>query len=392
MKFTDKVSITDKRKRADGYLVVDAKTARTGIQRYLGSEVGKPELPFVDVYRSPEQVFAADAMASFVHRPVTNNHPPEAVTADNWTEYTVGHSSDEVARDGQFLRVPLMVADAKTISDIENGKNEISNGYTCDLEFVSGTTPDGLKYDAIQKNIRGNHIAIVQAGRAGKECRIGDGGSSQTWGLSPITKTQKKDSEKMSDALRNMMVDGFPVQVTDAGAIAIEKLTADRTKLQTDLSALQVQLDMAKKEKEEEIAKKDAAIEDAKSKILDQTGVDKLVADRVALESTAKLIHKDAKTTGVADHDLKKSVVLAKLGDDALKMADGKDESYLNAFVDARFATLAEDAVKNNDSFRDTVGGGKVNNSNANDAEKIRQEAFDNLVHFDQYGREKKEA
>jgi hypothetical protein len=355
VKFTDKVSIAGTRKRDDGYLVVDARTARTGIQRYLGSEVGKPELPFVDVYRPDDQVFDDASMASFAHRPVTNDHPPEAVTADNWTKYAVGQSSDEIRRDGQYVRIPLMVADAKTIRDIEAGKNEISNGYTCDLDFTAGVTPDGVKYDAMQTNIRGNHIAIVKAGRAGKECRIGDGGSVQTWGLSPIT-TQTKDSKM--DNLRNMMVDGLPVQTTDAGAIAIEKLTADRTKLTADLAALQTQLDAAKKEKEEEVAKKDAAIEDAKSKILDQAGIDKLVADRVALESVAKAIHKDVKTTGVNDNDLKKSVVLAKLGDDALKTADGKDETYVTAFVDARFATLAEDAAKNNDQFRDTVAGG----------------------------------
>ena len=390
MKFTDKVSIAGTRKREDGYLVVDARIARTGVQRYLGSEVGKPELPFVDVYRPPEQVFATDAMSSFAHRPVTDDHPTEAVTADNWKQLAVGQTSDEIRKDDGFLRVPLMVADGDTIAKIESGKRELSAGYNCDLEFTSGKTPNGETYDAIQTNIRANHVAIVQAGRAGKECRIGDGGSAQTWGLSPITKPQTKDS--IMDNLRNMMVDGLPVQTTDAGAIAIDKLTADRTKLQADNAELQAQLDAAKKEKEEEIAKKDAAIEDAKSKILDQAGIDKLVADRVALESTAKAIHKDVKTTGVSDHDLKRSVVVAKLGDDALKMADGKDETYVNAFVDARFATLAEDAAKNKDQFRDTVANGGAPASNLNDAQAVRQQAFDNLVHFDQTGHDRKEA
>lgn len=389
MKFTDKVSITGTRKRDDGYLVVDARIARTGIQRYLGSEVGKPNLPFVDVYRPPEQVFAADAMASFAHRPVTDDHPTQAVTADNWKQLAVGQTSDEIRKDGDFLRVPLMVADADTIAKVETGKRELSAGYTCDLEFTAGVTPDGATYDAIQTNIRSNHVAIVQAGRAGKECRIGDGDSTQTWGLSPIT-TQTKDSSKM-DNLRNMMVDGLPVQTTDAGAIAIDKLTADRTKLQADLAASKEETAKAKKEKEEEVAKKDAAIADAESKILDQAGIDKLVADRVALESTAKAIHKDVKTVGVADTDLKKAVVLAKLGDDALKMADGKDDTYVTAFVDARFATLAEDASKNNDQFRDAVAGGAPT-ANLNDAHAVRQAAFDNLVQFDQTGRDRKEA
>lgn len=387
-KFNDSVTIDGTRIRSDGYLVVDARTARTGVQRYLGSEVGKPDVPFVDVYRPPEQVFSTDSMVSFTHRPVTNDHPPEAVTADNWKKYAVGHSSGEVQRDGEFLRVPLMIADRATISEIENGKRELSNGYACDLDFTSGITPDGQKYDAIQTNIRGNHIAIVKAGRAGSQCRIGDGsGNNNGWsGVSPVT-VSTKDST-MSD--RNITVDGIPVATNDAGATVIEKLVADRAVLRDQLDAANKAMKKAEEEKEEALAKKDAAIEDAKSKILDQSAIDKLVADRVALESTAKAIHKDVKTAGVSDTDLKKAVVVAKLGDDALKMADGKDETYVRAFIDARFDTLAEDAAKNRDQFRDAIRSGGAVVTNLNDVAAQRQAAFDNLIKFDQTGRDEK--
>ncbi len=381
MNLTDTVLIAGTRKRDDGYLVVDAKVARTGIQRYLGSEVGRPELPFVDVYRPPEEVFSNDAMASFAHRPITDDHPVQPVTADNWKELARGQTSDEIRQEDKFLRVPLMVADAATISKIETGKRELSAGYTCDLKFTAGKTPEGETYDAVQTNIRANHIAVVQAGRAGKECRIGDG-SAQTWGLSPIT-TQTKDGSKMEN-LRNMMVDGLPVQVTDASEIAINKLIGDRAKLTTDLATLQAQFDAKMKENEEELAKKDAAIADANSKVLDQAGIDKLVADRVALETTAKALAPDLKTAGLSDHDVRKAVVVAKLGDDALKMADGKDEAYQNAFVDARYATLVEAAGKS-DQFRDAMNGVKPANV-ADDAIAARQAAFDSLVRFDQTG------
>lgn len=387
MKFTDTVSIAGTRKRDDGYLVVDARVARTGIQRYLGSEVGKPELPFVDVYRPPEEVFAADAMASFAHRPVTDDHPTQAVTADNWKELAVGQTSDEIRKDDGFLRVPLMVADGATIAKVETGKRELSAGYTCDLLFTPGTTPDGQTYDAVQTKIRSNHIAIVQAGRAGKECRIGDG-SAQIWGSSPVT-TQQKDSD-MSDALRNMLVDGFPVMVSDTTATVITKVVADRDAAIAANSTLQAQFAAKMKEKEEELAKKDAAIADAASKVLDQAGIDKLVSDRVALETAAKALAPDVKTAGMSDTDVRKAVVVAKLGDDALKMADGKDEAYQNAFVDARFATLVEAAGKT-DQFRDTMKGARPAHVHR-DAEKVRQAAFDNLVQFDRTGRDQKEA
>src|SRR5690606_37114050 len=121
----------------------------------------------------------------FAHRPVTNDHPDEPVTADNWKQFAVGQTADEIARDGQFIRVPLMVADAAAIKAIEDGKRELSAGYTCDLAFEAGQTASGEAYDAIQKNIRANHVAIVQRGRAGSEVRIGDGAGK--WGASPVT-------------------------------------------------------------------------------------------------------------------------------------------------------------------------------------------------------------
>ncbi|WP_437408618.1 DUF2213 domain-containing protein [Sinorhizobium meliloti] len=172
MKFTDLAPIAGTRRTADGYLVADVRTARTGIQVYAGHEVGKPELQVVKVYRPEDQVFDKASLGSYAHKPVTNDHPDVAVTADNWKALSVGQIGDEVARDGEFVRVPLVVMDGATIGDIEGGKRELSAGYTCDLAWEPGTTPEGETYDAIQKDIRINHVAIVQRGRAGSEARI----------------------------------------------------------------------------------------------------------------------------------------------------------------------------------------------------------------------------
>lgn len=384
MKFSDSVSVLGTHKRSDGYLIVDARIARTGVQRYLGSEVGKPELPFVDVYRSPDEVFSPDAMASFAHRPVTDDHPQEPVTSGNWKQLAVGQTSDEIRKEDGFLRVPLMIADGATIEKVESGKRELSAGYTCDLKFVPGTTASGETFDAVQTNIRSNHVAIVARGRAGSECRIGDD-AAQNWGVNPV-QTQQKDSE-MPETLRNMMVDGFPVMVTDTTATVITKLVDDRDKAIAETSRVQAQFDAKVKETEEELAKKDAAIADSKTKVLDQDAIDKLVADRVSLETVAKTIVPDVKTAGLSDHDVRKSVVLAKLGDESLKLADGKDEAYVTAFVDARFATLVE-AANTSDQFRDTMNNTKQPQRVTTDAITARQQAFDAMVHFDQHGQE----
>lgn len=376
MNFTDTVEIAGTRLRDDGYLVVDARVARTGVQRYLGVEVGKPDLDFVDVYRPESEVFADEAMASFAHRPVTDDHPSVAVTADNWKELSVGSTADEVARDKKFLRVPLMVADGEAIKKVQAGKRELSAGYSCDLKFEKGTTFDGKTYDAIQTNIRANHVAIVQRGRAGKECRIGDG-ETHNWGVAPITTADRKEAN-MPDNLRNVMVDGLSVQTTDQGAQAIDKLIADRDAANDKLAQQAKDHTEAMKAKDAELAKKDAELDDAKGKVLDQAAIDKLVADRASLESTAAKIAKDVKPAGLSDADLRKAVVQAKLGDAAI--AD-KPEAY----IDARFDILAEDAGKS-DQFRDTMKGGVQTNSN--DVLAARQAAFNDLMHYDQTGQE----
>ena len=91
----DSVVISGTRKTGDGYLVADAKVARAGIQEYLGTEIdpdgslGLRDKGIVRVYRPEDEVFSEDAMHSYAYRPVTNDHPSEAVTADNWKEVLV---------------------------------------------------------------------------------------------------------------------------------------------------------------------------------------------------------------------------------------------------------------------------------------------------------------
>lgn len=167
------------RRTGDGYLAASALSARTGIQLYRGAEVGKPHLDVVRVYRPPEEVFAKDAMHSFAWRPLTVDHPREAVTADNWKRLAVGQTGDEVARDGDAIRVPLVLMDAAAIRAVENGKRELSWGYTADLKWGDGKTPAGEAYDAIQTNIRANHLAVVAAARGGSALRIGDAAGDQ---------------------------------------------------------------------------------------------------------------------------------------------------------------------------------------------------------------------
>lgn len=368
MQFTDTAVVAGTRRRDDGYLVADARIARTGVQTYLGSEVGKPDMSTVRVYRPGSEVFSDATMKSAAHRPVTNDHPPEMVTSENWKKFAVGSTSDEITGEGIFIRVPLMVSDEATIKDIEAGKQELSAGYTCDLDFTAGITPTGEAYDAIQKDIRINHVAIVRAGRAGSKVRIGDAAS---WGVAPITTDHKPEEEKIM-TLKTVTVDGIPVEVTDQGATVIATLLQRLADANSKMSTADAAHLAAIAAKDADLAKKDAEIDALKAKVLSDADLDKRVQARADLVSVAKSIAKDLKTEGLADAAIRKAVVAAKLGDAAV--ADKAD-----AYIDARFDILVEDAKKAGtaDPFAAAVRDGLAN---ANDADKVVTDAYSQMV------------
>ncbi|PZU74992.1 MAG: hypothetical protein DI546_09460 [Rhizobium sp.] len=206
MHLQDKLTIDSKRRTRDGYLTVSAKVARAGnVQLYNGDEVGKPEMQVVRVYRPADEVFSNDTMQSFAHRPVTLGHPSQAVSSTNWKDVAKGWSDGEVVRDGDFVRVSMLLADAGTIQEIEDGTRELSMGYDCSLDFTAGVSPSGEAYDAIQRGIRSNHIAVVPKARGGSELRIGDSAN-------------RKDINMMTDAERQTMKDSVKGMTLDQAA------------------------------------------------------------------------------------------------------------------------------------------------------------------------------
>lgn len=335
MQFTDAVTVSGTRRTADGYLIAEAKSVRTGIQLYSGDEVGKPEMQVVRVYRPADQVFADASLQSFTHAPVTMNHPDEAVTSDNWKELAVGEVSTAAKKDGEWVHLPLILKDAKAISAVEDGKRELSAGYTCELVWGDGVTPDGQEFNATQTNIKINHLAIVDRARAGSQARIGDGAS---WGASPFTSDHNPKKETIM-TLKTVTVDGIPVEVTDQGAVVIATLQKRLDDANAKMSTADAAHLAAIAAKDAELAKKDAELDATKGKVLSDADLDKRVQDRADLIAVATVIAKDVKTTGLSDAAIRKAVVAAKLGDAAIA---GKADAY----IDARFDILAEDAKK----------------------------------------------
>lgn len=155
----------------EGYLVCfDVPIGRVGDQVY-----GVEELPDITpndageirINRPAEEVFAEESMRSFEGKPVVIEHPDVPVTPRNWRELSMGHAQN-VRRQGDLLLADLMITDADAAKLITSGTmREISCGY--DAEYEEQGPGAG-----VQRQITGNHIALVEHGRCGPRCAIQD--------------------------------------------------------------------------------------------------------------------------------------------------------------------------------------------------------------------------
>lgn len=149
------------RKTEWGFVIDSPIIARTGIQLY------KRDGKWIKEYRPPEEVFAKESLVTFEGAPITITHPSLPVSSKNAAGQVVGVILGTPWRDGDYLRANVVLHDQKAIDLVESGQmRELSVGYSLNTTG-SGMTPDGIKYDAKQINIRCNHLAIVPKGRAG---------------------------------------------------------------------------------------------------------------------------------------------------------------------------------------------------------------------------------
>lgn len=162
----------------EGFLLCQhVPIARIGVLYYGPGET--PIAPgregIVRIIRGPDELFAAEAVASFVGKPVIDEHPRGygngKVTPDNWKKLPIiGHILACSPGQGEwqdFLMADLLITDAAAISAIRNGKRQVSCGYEADYE----ETGPG---EGRQRHIIANHVALTQKGRCGPRCSIGD--------------------------------------------------------------------------------------------------------------------------------------------------------------------------------------------------------------------------
>lgn len=375
----------------EGYLVCkDVPIGRIGWMDYYGQEIPagfeEPTGKLCKVYRSPEELFSEATMASFEGKPVTNTHPSANLDVSTAPMIERGHAQN-VRRDGDFLIADLHIKDAGLISEVQNNlKRETSSGYNCSWVPIS----DG-KYE--QREIVGNHVAIVPSGRAGPKVAIHDSkpkieGSKKM----KITKNilaalgfkhyaqdaEPEDIAKAMDAMKEDDVQKEPEkkepekkEVKDDAPDNQAQENAEFKKLADEIKALKDEIAELKKGKEEKKETADSVM-DAVEKELEG---DKEVKDEYPDEAAAKKKEGEEKAAKeskkpAADAALKKFVqdmkpIIMAIPDETTRLAAAK-----------KFSASVRDSRSVGDSYADIISTVAGNKKAAMDAATTQKQSM----------------
>lgn len=152
--------------------------SKANVCPYFGREIPGADKLGLDpekiyyLWRHPDEL--KKAVATFNNIPLLSIHTPD-FPGDPPREYRVGVTHSNADFDGTYLTNGLSVWDNSAIAGIETEEQEeLSSSYQYVADMTPGTTPNGEVYDGIMREIIGNHVALVETGRAGSDVLVAD--------------------------------------------------------------------------------------------------------------------------------------------------------------------------------------------------------------------------
>jgi len=329
----------------EGYLRAWATIARTGVQQYTDADGSIRR-----EYRPEAEVASPISLASFAGKAITLEHPSVLLDSSNTKDYQIGFTSTEVVYDNGFVRAVMTITDKDAIERIMRGDaKEVSAGYRVNYEAIPGVTDGGENYDGIQKDISGNHIAVVRRGRAGPQVKLH---LDRLDAADPSLFTPIEEPSMTA----KVNFDGAEFEVTESVALAITKERDDAKMSYADMkkkydgmmaeaSKMKEEMDAMHKEMKGKVdaaeGRADALTEEVDSlkgelSEAQKTNVDSLVEERIALIDKARpSLDAAFDFTGKTAREIMETSIKAVRGD-----ADLSDRS--DDYVTAMFDTLAE--------------------------------------------------
>ena len=368
----DSIPLSDTYFTPEGYLIDNPILTRVGIFEYHN-----PDGTIRRELRLPEEVFAAESLASYKGKPVILTHEAGLVDVDNVQQEHIGTILSEGIQDGDNVRAQIVIHDAESL---DYGLRELSLGYTQTPDETPGVW-NGQPYDAIQRNIQINHLALVEKARAGEQARLNIDGEEQGGnqmskarkdGLTPeeiarlVEEYKQRQAQRMQNSNPTTDEGTNPEEQTtdedeadpvkevkdrrdrrdasgdcetmDEASGVIAQQDEDIQKLLDFIAQLQAKIDFDEASAEEEVktdgegetAEANADEEEPQENPLNMDSIDAYVNQKIELIRLGDKLNLDGIET-MKPMDAKKAII--KKVHPNIRL-DGKDTAYINAMFD----------------------------------------------------------
>src|ERR1044072_8789161 len=238
--------------------------SKVGVFDYSGAQVGAPPADHGKIYkvfRPAEELANPETLASFRLTPLINDH---AMLGEGFTDAENkggdGVIGEDVYCSDRVLRGNIKVFSKTLGEDIKKGKTELSCGYRCTYDFPAGSW-NGQVYDVIQRNIRGNHVALVDEGRMGPDVSVLD---------HLVFTVDAKETTSVDEELKKLLapvMDSLEKLTASVAVLQTAKDEADKKAAAEEEAAAKAAADAAKDEDEDGEKKPDPAMDAALKQI-----------------------------------------------------------------------------------------------------------------------------
>jgi hypothetical protein len=305
---------TPLKKTKEGFMVGRACLTGIGVFSYP-----QPDGSLRRELRTPEEV--GKSFAALAMKPITDDHPTEDVSARNAKLLQVGSVGNDVSFDGYNVFSTISITHEESVASIERKEAKaLSCGYDCRLEMEAGVW-QGVHYDAIQKDIVYNHVALVEEGRAGDAVRLR---------LDRRDSQQSTQTQEASVALKKTTLDGVEREAEAEVIVALTKEKERADSASTKLKDLETQISKL-------TAERDSLKDELQKSKKDDAAINKAVQARLDLLDTARKLGVEAKTD--ESDDAIRMAVIKKASPSA--NLDGKDPVYIAARFDSAVEILS---------------------------------------------------
>lgn len=211
----------------NGFMEVrDNPISKVGVYPYLGSEIPGAEDPnrIYQVYRPAEELSRPETIDSFKLMPFIDEHEilgKSGMPAER--KGMQGTLGEQIYFDAPYLRGNIKIHSSAAQSLIKAGKVELSPCYGCDWVKGDGTF-DGKPYQYTQRNIMGNHLALVEEGRTGPDVAVQD---HRTFTLDSKELLPMALAPEDMEAIKSMVLELLAAQKTPGDEDPVKDPAAD---------------------------------------------------------------------------------------------------------------------------------------------------------------------